>query len=334
MLESHLVHLVCPSCQGDLRLSSASDRRDDRLLTAEIVCLRCGRTYPVVRGIPRFVQLNNYANSFGLQWTMHARTQYDSHSGLPLSERRFFAETGWPRNLPGERILEVGSGSGRFTVQALSTGALVVSVDYSTAVEVNYGTNGHHPNLLLAQADAYSLPVRRASFDKVFCFGMLQHTPDVYRAFRELPLYLKPGGRLALDVYKKTFLNTYLQPKYYMRRLIRSMDPERLYRLSKRWVDLVWPLSRAISKVPRLGPWLNWRLLVADHSGSGLAAERLKEWAYLDTFDMLSPKFDSPQRISTVRRWFQEAGLVEVDIRYGYNGIEGRARRGCDDETG
>ena len=63
----------------------------------------------------------------------------------------------------------------------------------------------------------------------------------------------------------------------------------------------MWPLSKAIRKIPRVGYSINWRLLVADYSFAGLNGEVLKEWAYLDTFDMLSPRYDSPQTATTIR---------------------------------
>jgi SAM-dependent methyltransferase len=334
MRESDLQYLVCPQCRGDLIISSVAARQGEEIETARLSCPACGIDYPVVRHIPRLVPIENYASSFGLEWKLHAKTQYDSYTGLKLSEKRFFEETCWERDLRSQMVLEVGSGSGRFTEQAASTGAFVVSMDYSNAVEVNYQFNGHKPDVFIVQADVYQMPFRPGSFDKLFCFGVLQHTPDVRGAFFALPPMLKPGGRMAIDVYKKTFLLTILSTKNYVRWLTRRMDPEPLYRLTRSWVDLMWPICTIIRKIPRFGPTINWLLLVADYSRTGLSGNMLKEWAYLDTFDMLSPRYDSPQTISTVRRWFAEAGLVEVDVQSGYNGIEGRGRKpkdaGCD----
>jgi len=273
------------------------------------------------------VSSENYASGFGFEWTAHAKTQYDSYSGVKVSEKRFFEETGWPRELSSQLILEVGSGSGRFTEQAASTGAFVVSLDYSYAVEANYASNGGKENVLIVQGDLYALPFPREYFDKVFCLGVLQHTPDVQQAFLALPPMLRPDGELVVDVYKKTFFRTYLAPKYSVRRLTRNMEPKRLYQLTRRWVDLMWPLSRLISKIPRIGPTLNWRLLIPDYSRLGLQGSILKEWAYLDVFDMLAPRYDSPQTIQTLLKWFEEAGMTDIVVQYGYNGIEGRGKR-------
>ena len=106
-----------------------------------------GHSFPVVRGIPRFVPAKTYADGFGFQWHKHATTQHDQFSGVSISEERFFNETKWPRDLTGETILEVGCGSGRFTTHALSTGATVNSIDLSNAIDVNFDINGSHPNL-------------------------------------------------------------------------------------------------------------------------------------------------------------------------------------------
>jgi hypothetical protein len=109
-----------------------------------------------------------------------------------------------------------------------------------------------------------------------------------------------------------------------VRPLTRRLPPELLYRLVRRYIDCMWPLASLVRRIPRLGPALNWRLLVADYSKTGLTGERLKEWAYLDTFDMLAPRYDSPQTLAAVRGWFAAAGLTEVEVGYGYNGIVGR----------
>lgn len=330
MRPAHLKYLLCPLCLGDLTSDDLpggpeSDRSTELLLNGSLNCAQCGATYPITQGIPRFVATENYAAGFGLEWTLHARTQYDSNSGVPISEHRFFEETGWSRDLEGELVLEVGSGSGRFTEHAANTGATVISFDYSDAVNANYSNNGWRPNVCIAQADIYEMPFPKGIFDKLFCFGVLQHTPDVKRAFMALPPMLKPGGQLVVDIYRKGLVSWALSTKYYVRPLTRNMDPVKLYRLTKKWVDVMWPLAGLIRRVPRIGPTLNSRLLIADHSPLGIKGPTLKQFAYLDTFDMLSPRFDSPQTLRRVRGWFNEAGLTDVEVsRKGYGWIVGR----------
>lgn len=329
----HLELLACPECRGDLDLQAGAKVVEDRVETGELECRRCAARYPVRKFIPRFVPADNYAAGFGFEWLQHARTQYDSYTGVPVSEQRFFAETRWPRDLPGERILEAGCGSGRFTEQAARTGAMVVAIDYSVAVEACYASNGRLPNVLVAQGDIYRLPARFDAFDKLFCFGVLQHTPNPEQAFLALPRHLKPGGRLAVDVYKRNdtlrgYIGKLFGTKYFVRPFTRRQPPERLYRWVNAYVRALWPAARVIHRIPRIGRWLNWRLLIADYRGVyPLKEEHLLEWAILDTFDMLSPRYDYPQTLATVQAWFARAGLEEVEVHYGHNGIEGRGRK-------
>jgi SAM-dependent methyltransferase len=326
MKSEYIKYLVCPKCGSDLEFKEIKKEISGRIESGLIVCSKCSAVYEIVNFIPRFVPKENYASSFGLEWNIHSKTQYDSYSGINCSEKRFFEETGWPRNLKGQIILEAGSGSGRFTEQAASTGALVISADYSNAVESNYKSNGNKDNVFIVQADIYSLPFRKQSFDKLLCIGVIQHTPDPYKTFMSLPQFLKAGGKLTIDVYKKNF-SVYLTIKYYIRPFTKKMDAGKLYSRTKKYVDFMWPIASIFRRIPKIGTKINWVLCVADYSQLGLKGQILKEWAYLDTFDMLSPRYDYPQTIKTVRKWLQDAGLSDIDVRCGYNGIEARGTK-------
>jgi SAM-dependent methyltransferase len=328
--EDHVVHLCCPDCRSSLTLvgREAGPEIDEGAL----VCEGCGKRHPIVRGVPRFVPPDNYTASFGVEWTAHSRTQYDATSGRALSRQRFFEETRWPPDLSGQLLVEPGSGSGRFTEVAAATGATVLSLDMSLAVEANYATNGSKPNVLIVQGDITRMPFPYDYADRLFCLGVLQHTPDPKRAFLSLPRHLKPGGSLVADVYLKSFARYVLGTKYWVRPLTSRLPPEQLYPLVRRYVDFMWPAARIIRRIPRVGPSINWRLLVADYSSEltedgELDDAVVKEWAYLDTFDMLSPRFDHPQTLESVRRWIDGAGLRDVEVSYGYNGIEIHASR-------
>lgn len=325
MRESHLRHLRCPQCQASLELTEPVET-NGRIETGRLRCATCHTTYPIVRFVPRFVPEVNYADSFGLEWNVHARTQYDKTSGTHASETRFFEETGWPRSLEGQILIEAGSGSGRFTEQALSTGATVLSLDYSRAVEANYASNGHHENLLLVQGDLFRMPFPRDYVDRVFCLGVLQHTPDPEGALRSIAEHVRPGGELVADIYLKSLTEYLLNTKYWVRPLTRRIAPEKLYRLTSRYVDFMWPLAGRVRRIPKIGNSLNWRLLVADYGHITDNDDVLREWARLDTFDMLSPRYDKPARVRTAQRWCHEMGLT-AEVKRGYNGIEIHARR-------
>ena len=244
----HLNYNVCPTCRSrPLAITPSKCSPDRQVIEGKIECPACAARFDVTAGIPRFVDRGNYADSFGFQWNTHALTQLDSHSGLPVSAERLFGVTGWSRDLSGQRVLEAGSGAGRFTEVLVGTGAQVVSFDYSSAVDANYANNGHASNLYLFQGDIFNIPLIDTSFDKVLCLGVLQHTPDPQRAFRSLARYVKPGGQLAMDIYART-IAALVHWKYVLRPITRRMDQRTLYRLVERVAPALVPATAALRR--------------------------------------------------------------------------------------
>jgi 2-polyprenyl-3-methyl-5-hydroxy-6-metoxy-1,4-benzoquinol methylase len=287
-------------------------------------CEACAGIVPIERGIPRFVASEHYASSFGLQWNRHATAQLDSASLASISRERLFGVTGWPQRMEGEHILEAGCGAGRFTEVLATTGADVWSFDLSQAVDANASNHGHVKNVHVFQASISDVPFNPGTFDRVLCLGVLQHTPNPEAAFHSLVAQVRPGGELVIDVYRKD-LAAILQWKYALRPLTTRMDAERLYHVVAKVVPRLIPAARAARTMAgRFGARL---IPIAEYSHLGLSEGQNREWAILDTFDMLSPAHDHPQTLSTVRSWFCDAGFVSVDVRKGQNGIVGKGRR-------
>lgn len=308
--------LRCPKTGQRLRLengnghSHSQEIEEDRLISAD-----GQQRYPVLRGIPRFVPQSNYADNFGMQWNHFRKTQLDSHSGHAISTERFWLATGWkPEQLKDQWVLDAGCGAGRFAEVALLAGAKVVALDYSSAVDACYANLRHHPNLHVVQGDIYSLPFAPESFPFVYSLGVLQHTPLVDKAFASLPPVVCGGGHICADFYWKRF-RTMMHSKYLFRPLTKHMDPPKLFQLLQRWVPSLLATSQALGRVPLVGPALKRIVPVADYTGRfPLSDQQLKEWALLDTFDMLAPTYDNPQSAATVRRWFEQAGLEEIEV--------------------
>jgi len=288
-----------------------------------------GDRFPIIEAIPRFCPLQNYAASFGYQWSAFPTRQLDSrHAWGGQSARRLFAETGWPPRMEGQTILETGSGMGRFTEVLAQTGAEVFTFDSSLSIVSNLRNNGPFVNVHFAQADVYAPPFAAGSFDKVLCLGMLQHTPSPGDAFSSLTRFLKPGGEIVVDVYRLSW-RCLLMAKYYLRPLTHRLSPQALLRLVRFQVGWVFPFTGWIQRrVTRRGRNLSWVLGVADYRGLfEMDDATARELAELDSFDMFAPAYDRPQTLRAVRSWFAEAGLVDVVVEPGYNGIQGRGRR-------
>ena len=105
----------------------------------------------------------------------------------------------------GQRLLEIGPGLGTDHVQFARAGAHVHAIDLTrTHLELTrqrLAQEGYTTRL--ARADAEQLPFADASFDAVYSFGVLHHTPDTQKAVDEARRVLKPGGRAVVSLYHR-----------------------------------------------------------------------------------------------------------------------------------
>lgn len=306
-----MIQHICPFSKSDLVYQA------DALVNETI-------QYPKIKGAYRVLQSDeNYTESFGFQWNKFVKTQVDQASNLEISKKRFFAETNWNKeDLTNKNVLEVGSGAGRFTQVILDyTNANLYSVDYSNAVEANYKNNGHHDRLFLYQASIYELPFAANQFDKVICIGVLQHTPDFEKSIASLIGMVKPGGELIVDFYPIRGFWTKIHAKYIFRPFTKKMSHERLLKLIDKNIDWMIATTQFFNRIG-VGRFLNRFIPIVDIAGTlpkELTPKQLREWCVLDTFDMFSPAFDQPQKIATVKTWFEKYGMKNVwagDVTY------------------
>lgn len=105
----------------------------------------------------------------------------------------------------GLDVLEIGVGMGADFVRWLRGGARASGVDLTErGVELTRSraqVEGHHAEVRVADAEA--LPFHDATFDLVYSWGVLHHTPDTARAFREAIRVLRPGGSLKVMIYHR-----------------------------------------------------------------------------------------------------------------------------------
>jgi SAM-dependent methyltransferase len=250
-----------------------------------------------------------------MQWNHFRQTQLDSYSGQPISADRFWASTGWDMSdMNNKWVLDIGCGAGRFAEIALSSGANVVALDYSSAVDACYKNLEHHDKLHVIQGDVYKLPFKFEQFDFVYSIGVLQHTPDVKSSFFALKDHVKAGGNLCVDYYWKR-IRTMFHAKYIFRPITKRIPQDKLFAFLEKHISKLLFLSRLVGKIPLFGVFLKRLVPVADYKGIfNLNDRQLYEWALLDTFDNLSPEYDNPQSIKTAKKWFEDIDFENIEV--------------------
>ena len=105
-----------------------------------------------------------------------------------------------PRPGPFARALEIGAGTGYFTLNLLQAGVIreAVCADISPGMLAALAGNARRLGLEVdtVACDAAALPFEDGSFDLVLGHAVLHHLPALDRAFRELHRVLRPGGTL------------------------------------------------------------------------------------------------------------------------------------------
>ena len=259
---------------------------------------RAGRCYPIVKGIPRFVESDRYARSFSFEWDIHDRTQLDIYRTDSPSEKEFVAKTGFtPQFLNGKLVLDAGVGAGRYADIASRWKADVVGVDLSYAVEAAQRNLGQRTNVWIAQADIGQLPFRPESFDVIFSIGVLHHTPDTRAYFNKLIPLLKPGGVVAIWVYSRS--EDYLTRARWVP-FVNKLPDKTFYT----WCRWFVPWAQARLTHPLVGG-LRRSFPFPTH-GLGI------EYDILDTFDGYSPTYHGTHSPEEVEQWFRDAGLTEI----------------------
>jgi ubiquinone/menaquinone biosynthesis C-methylase UbiE/uncharacterized protein YbaR (Trm112 family) len=273
-----------------------------------------GRRYPIVNGIPRFVDYEEetYARSYGYQWHKWPRVQFESENvGKPMeghTRRMWERIVGFHErklDLAGKTVLDIGCGPGRFIDVARSKGAKVIGLDYSGAVEVAHGIFGENPGVCICQSDALKLPFRTNSVDGAFAVGVLHHTPDPEKAVPEAYRVLQYDGWFAVNVYGKD--------GYYDFPSVQAW---------RRFFNLLWPVFKHYP--PLLYTYFTnyaFRPIALAVPTLGKAVRLFfpfvklpdLQWSLLDTFDSITPSYQSAHESYEVFNWLKKAGFKDIE---------------------
>lgn len=299
-------------------LELRADRAEQgRIARGTLVSTTTGREYPIIDGIPRFVDPSNYTDSFGLEWNHFRSVQIDSETAGSGSLRRFDAETGWTTDqLDGKWVLDAGCGAGRFAEIAASRNAKLFALDMSSAVDAAKKTLERFPNANIVQGSILDPPIKAGSMDFAYCIGVAQHTPSPRVAVRNVVETVKSGGEFAFSIYARQPW-TKLNAKYLIRPLTKRLPKAVLLAAIERVMPFVYPIADQLFALPKLGHLAKFVIPVAvyhdEREGWG-PEERYRE-SVLDTFDMLSPQFDIPMTWREVQTVCDECNVQRASFK-------------------
>jgi len=293
-----------------------------------------GCDHEIVNAIPRFVPQHSYADSFGLQWNKFRQTQLDSHTNTTVSEDRLRRLCGGDFGaLENKIVLEAGCGAGRFSEIILKHCHRLYSFDLSNAVVANHKNNGHHENFFICQANILEAPFQHESFDVVLCIGVVQHTPSPEKTIDALCQYVKQGGIIIIDHYTHGYGMTKAR-NCLRRHLLKRSVNFRLWFISI-LVDGLWWLHRLAWKLGRYQWFRKYRLMflnlspIVDYHDAyrQLGEKLLKEWAFLDTHDLLTDEYKHLRSKEELVNLFEANGFEIIRAEYAGNGVEIMAKK-------
>jgi SAM-dependent methyltransferase len=335
--------LACPHDLTGLRLAGEPERGE--IETANLQCER-GHGFEVLEGVPRFVSAaarrEGTFESFSAKWAQvspeELEQRFASQYEWYVERYGFGDEKGLAKFLRGTKtILEAGTGLGGDAARfAELCRAQVVGLDLSDGV---VGAQQHWAgpkNLHYVQGDILDLPFRPESFDFVSSDQVIHHTPDAPRAFSELARLLRPGGHLAVYVYRVKALVRELADTE-LRKRTTAMSVEECMEFAEQITELGRELSGTGAKVklergvPLLGiepgehdvqRLIYWTFLKAFWNDD--FSERLNT---LVNFDWYHPPYASRHTEEEVRGWCADANLDIEHLDVSESGISVLAQR-------
>ncbi|TAM76078.1 class I SAM-dependent methyltransferase [bacterium] len=189
----------------------------------------------------------------------------------------------------GDRVLDVGIGTGRGSIPLLSKGFHVTGVDSSQAMLDQCRREAGESPIELLRADIASLPFPDASFDTLISLNVLVHFPHWRDVLREWARVVRPDGRLIFDVHSLDHVQAVSRAHGVPTEEL--LAPERrteLYALRVRAEDLVHEAEALGLSVVAIVPYAavlgggNRNFWLDNSRASGYLWERLLSWMALD----------------------------------------------------
>jgi ubiquinone/menaquinone biosynthesis C-methylase UbiE len=140
----------------------------------------------------------NTVKSFGEEWEKFAAF---SEAEINAVGDEYFDIAGNEVLNKNSVVLDVGCGSGRWSLYVASRAAFVEAIDPSNAVHQANALTAVCKNVRVSQASVDAIPFPDESFDLVFSLGVLHHIPDTQQGIRQCVKKVKKGGHFLIYLY-------------------------------------------------------------------------------------------------------------------------------------
>jgi|SRR5687767_11170463 len=199
--------LRCPSDRGRLELTTNDARPETFIVQGTLLCAECHSTYEIVNGIVRFldsrmldalaeqerVRRDEETHDLGTDWERSEWSEMEIEPTLEASEPLSRAVT-----------LELGAGTGRYTVRMADRGAAILAVDFSLE-SLEYIARRTLPSwdIGLVHADVTKLGVAPRQFDLI-ASTLVSNLPSGDNRAKMLSIAssaCKPGGKFVFSTH-------------------------------------------------------------------------------------------------------------------------------------
>jgi len=350
-----LIH--CPKCGSHFNVKERVEKKDE-IYSAILFCSLCLAEYRVVNYIPRLIDGYNYSDSWGKLWRETGQVVLDSYTGIPFYHdvihgkysqdgqgRDGYSPFGfeWPKDLRGQLILEVGPGTGCCTEHLIKTGAHLVSIDMSNAIDTFSEDILTMPNIDVVQGDINKPIFENGIFDKIWLFQVLQHTPSPVDTLKTMYRLLKKNGEIAFTSYAAVYKPWFLP-------IIQRIHPQTSWKLINWFVPVFIPLKYGLQKVfykfkmpfmakvirkitepidPRniffnaregyAGDYPHGKLWESTHD-----KKLLMKYVIINTFDCITPQYVNGANHQQIELWASEAAFSSIRT-WGVGGVRATA---------
>lgn len=321
--------LRCPITGGHLEVAELRERKGEHVMEGTLHVVGEPKIkYQVFRGVPNLMpeaetdsETRQTLDVFGGEWKDFAdwgwvddpgpnredALRFDS--GLSRdSERDFLKKTGHqafremtPRL--GRLAIDCGCGNGRFSREAAKYAEKVVAIDASVAAEVAFDNMRRHgiDNVGVVRCSVHNLPFSDEIFDYAFSIGVLQHTGNASRQFREMARVIPLGQRLSVNCYGTGTL-IYETVDSFLRRRTTKLSQEEKLKFADRLARLDRRLLMGGRSLRKLEKFLR-RLIVIRPT-----LVQMYDWYAPETAEHYEPE--------DLRRFFDENGLRVLAATY------------------